>query len=104
MDEYLTGIREVETRIAAAENALTAVRRDWRGRGVARALKQAQIVAGYQPIMPTFQGQVTPEQLIQIISYIKSLQAPGQQAPAASPQPAQQTQTLEQTGNPAVNR
>jgi len=35
---------------------------------------------------------VTPEQLIQIISYIKSLQAPGQQAPAASPQPAQRTQ------------
>ena len=65
---------------------------------------QARIVAGFSPIMPTFQGQVTPEQLIQIISYIKSLQAPGQQAPAASPQPAQQTQTLEQTGNPAVNR
>ncbi len=65
---------------------------------------QAKIVAGYSPIMPTFQGQVTPEQLIQIISYIKSLQAPGQQAPATSPQPAQQTQSLEQTGNPAVNR
>lgn len=66
---------------------------------------QAKIVAGYSPIMPTFQGQVTPEQLIQIISYIKSLQVTGQQpAPAASPVPAQRTQSLEQTGNPAVNR
>src|SRR5688572_31414028 len=28
---------------------------------------QAKVVAGFSPIMPTFQGQVTPEQLIQII-------------------------------------
>jgi cytochrome c oxidase subunit 2 len=34
---------------------------------------QAKIVAGYQPIMPTFQGQVSEEQLLQLISYIKSL-------------------------------
>ena len=33
----------------------------------------AQIVAGYKPIMPTFKGQVTEEQLLQLISYIKSL-------------------------------
>jgi cytochrome c oxidase subunit 2 len=66
---------------------------------------QAKIVAGFSPIMPTFQGQVTPEQLIQIISYIKSLQVTATQAaPASSPVPAQRTQSLEQTGNPAVNR
>jgi cytochrome c oxidase subunit 2 len=65
----------------------------------------AKIVAGYSAIMPTFQGQVTPEQLIQIISYIKSLQVTGPQpAAAASPVPAQRTQSVEQTGNPAVNR
>jgi cytochrome c oxidase subunit 2 len=34
----------------------------------------AKVVNSFNPIMPTFQGQVTPEQLIQIISYIKSLQ------------------------------
>ena len=34
---------------------------------------QAQMVAGYQPIMPTFAGQVSEEQLLQLISYIKSL-------------------------------
>jgi cytochrome c oxidase subunit 2 len=33
----------------------------------------AKIVEGYQPIMPTFKGQVTEEQLLQLIAYIKSL-------------------------------
>jgi cytochrome c oxidase subunit II len=33
----------------------------------------AQIVEGYQPIMPTFKGQVTEEQLNHLIAYIKSL-------------------------------
>jgi cytochrome c oxidase subunit 2 len=33
----------------------------------------AKIVAGYPPIMPTFKGQATEEQLLQLISYIKSL-------------------------------
>jgi cytochrome c oxidase subunit 2 len=33
----------------------------------------AQIVAGYQPLMPTFQGQVSEEQLNHLIAYIKSL-------------------------------
>ncbi|MDQ3181700.1 MAG: cytochrome c oxidase subunit II [Acidobacteriota bacterium] len=32
-----------------------------------------QIVEGYQPIMPTFKGQVTEEQLIQLVAYVKSL-------------------------------
>ena len=34
---------------------------------------QGQIVEGYQPIMPTFKGQVTEEQLVSIVAYIKSL-------------------------------
>lgn len=32
-----------------------------------------QIVEGYQPIMPTFKGQVTEEQLVHLVAYIKSL-------------------------------
>jgi cytochrome c oxidase subunit II len=32
-----------------------------------------RIVEGYTPIMPTFKGQVTEEQLLQLIVYIKSL-------------------------------
>jgi len=50
---------------------------------------QAKIVAGFQPIMPTFKGLVTEEQLMQLIAYIKSLAAaPDQQiaAPAADTQ------------------
>jgi cytochrome c oxidase subunit 2 len=43
---------------------------------------QAKIVAGFQPIMPTFQGLVTEEGVLQLIEYVKSLsQAP---APAAA--------------------
>jgi cytochrome c oxidase subunit 2 len=35
----------------------------------------AKITAGYQPIMPTFQGLVTEEQLLELIEYVKSLQS-----------------------------
>jgi cytochrome c oxidase subunit 2 len=35
----------------------------------------AKITAGFQPIMPTFQGLVTEEQLLELIEYIKSLKA-----------------------------
>ncbi|HEY0546352.1 MAG TPA: cytochrome c oxidase subunit II [Pyrinomonadaceae bacterium] len=38
---------------------------------------QAQVVAGFQPIMPTFKGQLSEEQILQLIAYIKSL-SPGQ--------------------------
>jgi cytochrome c oxidase subunit II len=34
----------------------------------------AKVTAGYQPIMPTFQGLVSEDQLLQLIEYIKSLQ------------------------------
>jgi cytochrome c oxidase subunit 2 len=37
---------------------------------------QAKIVAGYGPIMPTFQGLVTEEGVTQLIEYIKSLAPP----------------------------
>ena len=55
---------------------------------------QAKIVDGYQPLMPTFQGLVSEEQLMQLIAYVKSLGGPGAgtatpaAAPAASGAPA----------------
>jgi len=51
---------------------------------------QAELVTGFGPIMPTFQGQLTPEQLIQIMAYIKSLQVtnPPGTTPATGPSPA----------------
>jgi cytochrome c oxidase subunit 2 len=34
---------------------------------------RAKMVAGYAPIMPTFQGQLSEEQLTQLVAYMKSL-------------------------------
>ncbi len=44
---------------------------------------QAKMVAGWDPIMPTFQGQISEEQLAQLLAYIKSLEAGN--ATAAAP-------------------
>ena len=41
----------------------------------------AKIVARYAPSMPTYQGQLTEEQILALIAYVKSLQS--QPAPAA---------------------
>ena len=32
----------------------------------------AKVVAGYQPVMPTYQGQVSEEDIIALIAYIQS--------------------------------
>jgi cytochrome c oxidase subunit 2 len=37
---------------------------------------KAKIVAGFEPLMPTFQGLVTEEQLMQLIEYIRSIGPP----------------------------
>ena len=37
---------------------------------------QAKLAAGYGPIMPTFQGGVNEEQIVQLIAYLKSLSSP----------------------------
>jgi cytochrome c oxidase subunit 2 len=45
-------------------------------------LPQAKIVEGFAPIMPTFQGLLSEEQLLQLIAYVKSLKpAEGAAAP-----------------------
>ncbi|HEY7288418.1 MAG TPA: cytochrome c oxidase subunit II [Vicinamibacterales bacterium] len=36
----------------------------------------AKITRGYEPIMPTFKGQVSEDDLFQLVAYIKSLKAP----------------------------
>jgi cytochrome c oxidase subunit II len=43
---------------------------------------QAKIVKGFQPIMPLFQGQISEEDLLKLVAYIKSLTVP---APATAP-------------------
>jgi len=39
----------------------------------------AKIVAGFQPIMPSFQGQISEEGILQLLEYVKHLksQTPG---------------------------
>ena len=48
-------------------------------------LPQAKVVAGFQPLMPTFQGLVTEEQLLQLIAYVRSLSQQSA-APGSEPQ------------------
>ncbi len=49
---------------------------------------QAKIAAGYLPVMPTFQGQVSEEDLIRLLAYVKSLPAP-QNAATTAAQPVE---------------
>jgi cytochrome c oxidase subunit 2 len=45
----------------------------------------AKIVAGFQPVMPTYQGLVSEESLLQLIAYLQTLKPPaGAQPPAAA--------------------
>jgi cytochrome c oxidase subunit II len=48
----------------------------------------AKVVAGYQPVMPTFQGQLTEEQVLALTDYIKSLQSQPVPATGAGIAPA----------------
>jgi len=36
-------------------------------------LPASQVVAGYEPLMPTYQGHINEEQLMEIIAYLKSI-------------------------------
>jgi cytochrome c oxidase subunit 2 len=45
---------------------------------------RARLVAGFQPIMPTFQGLVSEEALLQLIEYVKSLKAQPSSATGAA--------------------
>ncbi len=46
----------------------------------------AKVVEGYQPVMPTFQGLISEEGLMQIIAYIKSLGPPAAATSARWPE------------------
>jgi len=45
----------------------------------------AKRVKGFQPIMPTFQGLVSEEQLNALVAYVKSLSQPGQSGATGTP-------------------
>ena len=62
---------------------------------------QAKVVAGFQPIMPTFQGLVSEEQLLQLIAYVKSLSQQGTSPAAAGTTAPQMPQASDR---PAVEK
>ena len=62
---------------------------------------QAKVVAGFQPIMPTFQGLVSEEQLLQLIAYVKSLSQQGTSPSAAGTTAPQMPQASDR---PAVEK
>lgn len=47
----------------------------------------AKIVAGFRPIMPSFQGVLNEDQLLSVIAYIKSLSVSQQQEPVSNRPP-----------------
>jgi cytochrome c oxidase subunit 2 len=47
---------------------------------------QAKIVKGFQPLMPTFQGLVSEDNLVALIEYLKTLSTTATTAPAAAQQ------------------
>jgi cytochrome c oxidase subunit 2 len=50
---------------------------------------QAKIVTGFGPIMPSFQGQVNEEQLLNLVAYVKSLSTAKPETTTAKPPPAE---------------
>ncbi|HYX31380.1 MAG TPA: cytochrome c oxidase subunit II [Pyrinomonadaceae bacterium] len=48
---------------------------------------QAKIVTGFGPIMPSFQGQISEEQLLQLVAYVKSLSTAKPETATEKPPP-----------------
>ena len=36
-------------------------------------MPKSEVVAGYEPVMPSFQGRISEQDLLKIIAYIKSI-------------------------------
>ena len=62
----------------------------------------AQVVEGFPPIMPTFKGQVTEEQLVSLVAFIKSLSGVTGAASAAGDTGAAQPANRNSAGNSTV--
>ena len=49
---------------------------------------QAKVVKGFQPLMPTFQGLISEENLVALIEHVKSMSPKATTAAPAAPTPA----------------
>jgi cytochrome c oxidase subunit II len=61
---------------------------------------QAKIASGFGPIMPSFQGQVNEEQLLQLVAFVKSLATNKPETPTTKPATATPKPTPAATGSP----
>jgi len=61
---------------------------------------QAKIVTGFGPIMPSFQGQISEEQLLQVVAYVKSLSTAKPETSTAKPPPASATPNAKPSAMP----
>jgi cytochrome c oxidase subunit II len=61
---------------------------------------QTKIVNGFSPIMPSFQGQVNEEQLLQVVAYIKSLSTVRTETQTATPPPIAARPSTTPVGSP----
>lgn len=57
---------------------------------------QAKIVAGYSAVMPTYQGQLSEEEILELVDYLRSL---GSEEETAANEPNQNNLELTQTNN-----
>ena len=64
---------------------------------------QAKVVAGYEPVMPTFQGVVTEDQILQLIEYVRSL-APKPGAAGTAPNSPAPAEMNARPGAPPAKR
>jgi cytochrome c oxidase subunit 2 len=55
----------------------------------------AKVVAGFKPIMPSFQGQVSEESLMALVAYVKSLATPQQSEPVSNRPPVPNTSNMQ---------
>lgn len=66
---------------------------------------QAKIAAGYDDIMPTFQGLISEEGMLKLIEYVKSLSPQVTSADSAPPQPVTNAAAEQKAGrNPTTPR
>jgi cytochrome c oxidase subunit II len=62
----------------------------------------AKVVAGWDPVMPTFQGQVSEEQLSQLLAYVRSLGAAANTAAPAAAGAAASASNPQASGTPGT--
>jgi cytochrome c oxidase subunit 2 len=65
---------------------------------------QAKIVKGFQPLMPTFQGLISEENLVALIEHVKSMSPNATTTTAAAPTPAAPESGAATAGKPAEKK